>query len=426
MSIARRVLRHLVDYRGHIGGFCHDARQLLLGQTLYATGLAVYGVFFNVYLKKGGLGEDFIGALASITVFASVLVGLPAGVFASRIGLRRTLLVSLPLISFTCALQSLTVDRGVLIGLAIVLGVGQMLFGAALYPLLTTTSDANDRHYVFSLSWALMSLTSVVGALVGGLVPHVLSIVFGLSEFHALRVALVAFAVLACASLLPARRISADTRRTAPSTFRQLMAHRGDLQRAWKFATLNAVIGLGAGFTIPFLSLYFSTVFNLGPSTIGTLFAVSGGVTGLAVLVSPLLVRRFGALYAMIIPQAVSIPFLILLAHSKLVWISVAAFWIRGALMNAATPVMNQMVMEGASEENRPIVNNLMSLSWNIGWSLTVALSGVIIKRHGYMIPFYATILVYIAYIVLLHRFFHDDETMGRRAPAPPGATVIS
>ncbi|MBN1424889.1 MFS transporter [Candidatus Fermentibacteria bacterium] len=409
-----RIARHLTDYRGHVGGFSADARRLLLGQALSATGLAVYGVFFNVYLNKGGLGEDFIGALASVTMITSVIIGIPAGILASRVGLRNALLAALPLVAIISALQSLTVDRGALLTLAVILGGGQMLFNAALYPLLTVASNPADRNYVFSLSWAIMSLAGVVGALVGGLMPHVVSLIFGYGEFHALRVALFCSALLACASLLPTRHI-APRRGPAPPVVR-LSAYSQILRQCWKFAILNVIIGLGAGFTIPFLSLYFSTVFQLRPSTIGAVFAVSGAVTGLAVLVTPLLVRRFGKLYAMLIPQAVSIPFLVMLAHSRLLMLSVPAFWVRGALMNAGTPVMNQVVMEGSSEEHRPIVNNLISLSWNIGWSVSVALSGVIIKRHGYMIPFYTTILVYIAYIIVLYRFFRGDPAMRRTA----------
>lgn len=423
MSSLYRAVRQVGEYRHRIADFSPDARRLLWAQALFATGLAVYGVFFNVYLKKGGLGEDFIGGLASVTMITSVIVGIPAGVLASKLGLRGTLLMALPLVAVMSALQSLTVHRTNLMGLAVVLGSAQMLYNAALAPMLTVASKSEDRSWVFSLSWAIMNLAGVAGALAGGIMPHVVSLLFGSSEFHALRVALFTSAILACAAVVPVRRIA--PRRAPAMVAVRVSTYRMMLARSWKFAVLNVVIGFGAGFTIPFLSLYFSTTFALAPSTIGALFAVSGGVTGLAVLMAPLLVRRFGKLDVMVVSQAVSIPFLVILAHSRTVMLSVVAFWVRGALMNAAYPVMNQVVMEESDEEHRPVVNNLVSLAWNVGWSLSVALSGLIIKRNGYMIPFYATIAVYIVYIGLLYRFFRDSPHMRerggmRRSNVPP------
>ncbi len=410
MTGTTRLVAGARDYLSHVRGLSGDAKRLLWSQILFSTGLAVYSVFFNVYLKKGGIGEDFIGALASVTMLTSVLVGIPAGVGASRLGLRRALILSLPLMAFASAAQSLTLHRGVLVALAVVIGGSQMLQGASFFPLLTASSDEGNRHYLFSLSWAITNLTSVVGALVGGLLPHAVAGIFGWGEVGALRAAVCAGAVLASTAVLPARCLGAG----GVPLPRQAVGYRAALGEAWRFAVLNLVLGLGAGFTIPFLSLYFATVFGLGPSSIGSLFAVSGALTGLAVLVTPLLVRRFGKLAAMLVTQAASIPLLLVLAHSRLVWLSVAAFWIRGALMNAATPILNQVVMEHSPEAHRPLVTNLVSLSWSVGWSLSVAVSGVVITRHGYLLPFYATVVVYLAYMVMLHRFFRHDPLMGR------------
>ncbi len=407
----RTILR---DYSFHLRNFRRNVKLLILSHLLFSTAIGVFGVFFNVYLKKGGFQEDFIGGLSSIGTFTTVLIAIPAGIYASRVGPRKALLYALPLLIVSYALSSITLIPAVLIILSILTGIGNMIFNAAFNPCLTSNSLPENRHYVFSLSLGLMNFSGVAGSLLGGFVPDLLSDCFGLSEFHALRITLFSAAILAFSGFLPLLKLDEGVRCEGPKLPRWGLdfSDKKSIRVFSRFVILNLIIGFGAGFTVPFLSIYFSSEFGLKPTIIGYIFSGAAAITGVAVLISPLLVRRFGKLYAMIIPQAVSLPFILVLAHSRVVWLSVAAFWIRGALMNASNPVMNQIVMEKSPEERRPVIQNLMSLSWNLAWACSVAISGFMIKSRGYMLPFYITFVVYVAYVLTLYLFFRKDRAL--------------
>jgi hypothetical protein len=55
-----------------------------------------------------------------------------------------------------------------------------------------------------------------------------------------------------------------------------------------------------------------------------------------------------------------------------------------------------------------------MSLSWNIAWASSVAVSGFIIKNRGYMIPFYITFFIYIFYVFTLYILLRGDVSLAR------------
>ncbi len=415
-KVAGHIIEIFGDYLRHIKNFRRNVKLLILSHILYSTAIGVFGVFFNVYLKKGGFQEDFIGVLSSIGTFTTVLVAIPAGIYVSKIGPKKAILYALPIIIASSAISSLTLIPAILITLAVLSGGANMMFNAAFNPCLTANSLPENRHYVFSLSWGLLNLSGVVGALAGGFVPDLLGDWFGFSEFVSLRVTLFSAGILAFSGFIPLLRLDEGIR-CEPPKFPKWGLDFSDKESVRifsKFVILNLIIGLGAGFSVPFMNIYFSSEFGLKPTIIGYIFSGAAAITGFATFASPLLVKKFGKLRAMIIPQTISLPFILLLAHSKAAWLAVAAFWIRGSLMNAANPVMNQIVMEQSKEEKRPLIQNLMSLSWNIAWASSVAVSGFIIKNRGYMIPFYITFFIYIFYVFTLYILLRGDVSLAR------------
>lgn len=143
------------------------------------------------------------------------------------------------------------------------------------------------------------------------------------------------------------------------------------------------MIGFGAGLVIPFLNLYLREKFGLSYGTMGLVFALSALATGVAMLLQPLLVRRLGKLGAIVFVQALSLPFMAILAWVPWLPLVTVALLIRGALMNAAGPVYAALVMDYLEEDERPGFFLMESALWSLLFALGSALSGVVQEAWG-------------------------------------------
>ena len=70
-------------------------------------------------------------------------------------------------------------------------------------------------------------------------------------------------------------------------------------------------------------------------------------------------------------------------------------FWLRATLMQAGTPLINAFVMESLPPALRARASSLNNTVWNAGWAASATLSGLIIQRFGYAVPFYITAVLY-------------------------------
>jgi len=54
------------------------------------------------------------------------------------------------------------------------------------------------------------------------------------------------------------------------------------------------------------------------------------------------------------------------------------------------------------------------NLVWNMGWAVSATLSGVLIVRFGYAVPFYVTAALYFSAALWLYRSFRHVHEQGR------------
>jgi hypothetical protein len=190
------------------------------------------------------------------------------------------------------------------------------------------------------------------------------------------------------------------------------------------------LISIGAGQVIPFLNLFVQAKFGLGLAALNGVFAVTGVGTMVAVLYQPTLARRFGRLRSVILVQGASIPFLVVLGFSPVLWTVIAAMTVRNSLMNAGNPIFNAFAMDQVGDAERATLSAAMSLTWSVGWVIAgvyySAVHAALGFDAGYTVNFVTIIALYSVATWLYWRWFRDSEparTASRPLPAGPAVT---
>jgi len=180
---------------------------------------------------------------------------------------------------------------------------------------------------------------------------------------------------------------------------------------------------------MPFMNIYFRTVYQKPDPVIAIVFAVGGLAMGVAQFLGPPLAERYGKINAVILTQALSVPFLLTLgigaylvtgdiANSS-VWFLIAgvAYIFRLALMNLSNPIYQTFVLEHVPESVQALAMSLSSLSFQFGWFIMPQLSGwlqVTYGGFGFVPIFFMVAFFYVLAIGLEWLFFSRKKRMVR------------
>ena len=424
-------------YLRQLRSFSPNARYFLLSTVITGLSFSVYMLIFNFYIEASGYNRSFLGELQSMPNLIALFGAIPAGVLVDHIGRKRALLLANA--GRTLATLGIVLAAGPwwLRLSMITFGVSQSLGMVSSAPFMMENSTEEERNTLFSASFGLQTLVGFFGTFVGGYLPTLFGgmLDVGVESAAAYGATLGVTVVMSAFALIPVflieerPRAAEDPATVGPSRAERLLTPWRYLSNpglALRIFVPNIVISMGAAILIPYMNLFFRDTYAISDETVGTLFAVSSVITGVATLASPLLAERWGRIRALVITQLTSIPFLLLIGFSGNVWVSGLAFWVRAALMNMGNPLYSAFAMEQVTERERATISGLMGMSWNIGWTVGPYLSGAMQDNPsiGFRPIFVITCTLYVVAAILERTFFQAMDDRQRRSAMLRGMGV--
>jgi predicted MFS family arabinose efflux permease len=373
----------------------------------------VFQLLLNLYLKQLGFNEGQIGYVVSSRAIGMTLIAIPAAILMSRVRLKPILVTSCILFAIFSYFIASYHALMLLIGFSILTGAAFSFYRVAAAPFYMRNSTPTERTHLFSFSFGMMLLAGMAGSLGSGKMVMIIGNWTG-DILTGYQITLYLGIVVALAALIPfflikSSKPSKEERRLSLSL--EQLRQRGTFY--FKITFSNFVIGMGAGLIIPFLNLYFRDRFNLQPDTIGLFYFVvqlsmlAGSLSG------PVLVKKFGLVRTVVITQAISLPFMLILSYSYYLPLAFVAFVFRGGLMNLGIPLVTNFGMEMADKEEQGLVNALLMVAWTSSWMISSAIGGSLIEKYGYTVTMNITVVLYVISTLTYFLFFRKAEARG-------------
>ncbi|HEU5325762.1 MAG TPA: MFS transporter [Candidatus Limnocylindria bacterium] len=423
-----------------IGRFQRDARVFLVSTLVLGAALSLYWIDFNLYLRSLGFSTATVGLVATISSTAGAVTALPASALSDRIG-RRAVMAGGVIVGVLALIGLLSVEAlPLIIGFAALWAIGQQSLMVVQAPFLAEHSDAEHRNDLFALQAAIQTVTNVVAAALGGIVATAIAGAMGSdpdgpTTYRVILVIMVGLLMVGLVTIgllgddRPSRMRSAarlkaigepaafpPQRATSPARMGIVIRDR---RRFVRLLLPGFLIAIGAGQVIPFLNVFVQQKFGLELASLNALFAFTSLGTVAAMLAQPAMARRFGQITSVVIVQAFSIPFLVVLGFSPILWTVVLAMVVRNSLMNAGNPIFSAFAMEHVSPAERATLSASMSLLWQIGWVVGggwyALLQATLGFTGGYAVNFLTVISLYSIATLLYWAWFGAAD---RRAAA--------
>ncbi|MCX8080274.1 MAG: MFS transporter [Bacteroidia bacterium] len=178
------------------------------------------------------------------------------------------------------------------------------------------------------------------------------------------------------------------------------------------------IIAVGAGFTIPLISLFFYRVHRI-PSTDFSLFSFLAAVlVAFGSLSVPWIKKNFSYKIAVPLTQSLAVLFLIILAYTEdfsaydlALPVALISFLLRQPLMNMAGPMTTEVVMEYVGDKRRGLASAITSGIWSGSYVISGLLAGqMFYSGLSFKQVFLVTAVLYIFGILFYYKLILKYE----------------
>lgn len=401
----------IVSYLAILRMISRNARLYLIGSFLMGVNFHVFQLLLNLYLKELGFVESQIGLVISARALGATLLAIPAAIILSRVKLKPLLLTGcIMMAGFSYFIT--TMDELIfLMGFSLLTGTSFAFFRVASGPFYMRNSTSVERTHLFSLSFGMMLLAGMVGALFSG------KLVLLLTEFtgdivSGYRYTLYLGIVASILALIPFSMVKANPpsaeERNISFNMKQIKSRGGFY---FKITIANFIVGLGAGLIIPFLNLYFRDRFDQPPDRITFFYFLAHLVMLVGIMIGPIMAKKIGLVRAVVTAQLSSIPFMLILSYSDFLPLVLLAFVLRAGLMNIGVPIITNLAMELSEKSEQGLVSALLIVAWTSALMVSSAFGGVLIEHYGYTVTINITIVIYLLSTLIFYSLFKNVET---------------
>ena len=378
-------------------------------------------LILNIYLRKKGFSDPEIASLNSLRFISALVFALPLGIFIRGKKLKPFFIISATMVPLTSILiiQSIHFDSNLLIKFSFLLwGLGIMLMRVCSLPFVIRNTNSNNSTEALSLIAATWSLSTIVSGLIISGTSWINDIFFVGINFLDEQKVLLLITLFGLSGIYFAFKID-ERKPIYTEKFNSLYIHKNyDWNLIIKAISPLIFISIGAGLTIPFVNLFFNSVFNLTSSQ----FSLMGSLTGILVflfsLSVPSLRKKFGYWMTIVIVQSIAILCLVLMALTEVyadnkfaLVIAILAYILRQPLMHMAHPASNELMMNYVGEKNQELISALSSSLWSASWFFSAKIfEWLRLLNYNYYKIFLITALLYIIGVLLYSILIKDFD----------------
>jgi hypothetical protein len=327
-----------------------------------------------IYMQKAGY-TDFQGAsFISYRFLGVLLLAVPLGLFIKGRRLMPLFRVSVltgPPLALLIVYAIAHHQDGLLKVAQFLWGISFTLIQIPVLPYILRNAAKEGQTEAISLSYSTFSFAGIVGGLLLAVLNALNPMLFTEEVLLNLMVALSALSIWFVFRIRFSEHVAVlTTKRRNLKEFDWGLIVRG--------LTPTLIIAVGAGLTIPFISIFFYNVHHLDTDAFSLLNSVGAVLVAISALLVPTIKRTIGYKIAIPTTQSFAVLALILLATTQFyahlgiaLYIAMMCFLLRQPLMNMAGPMTSELVMNYVGRRNQEIVSALTAAIWSGSWFIS-------------------------------------------------------
>ena len=386
-------------------------------------------LILNIYLRKQGFSDPEIASFNSLRFVGALAFALPLGIYIRGRRLKPFFKMASLMVPLTSIMiiEAIHYSMTPLIQLSFILwGIGMMLMRVCSLPFIIRHTTNDNSTEALSLSASTWSLSTMVSGLIISGLDWISKIklspdLIKLNEYGILWI----ITLIGSLSYVFTIQINEDAdfnRGKRPGIFSLHKTY--DWSMIFKAISPLILISIGAGLTIPFVNLFFNSVFNFNSSDFSLLSSITAMLVFTFSLLVPTLRKKYGYWMTIVFVQTLAILCLVIMSLTEIyasypyaVIIAVAAYIFRQPLMHMAHPASNELMMNYVGKNNQELISALSSSLWSASWFISAKLfEWLRLLDFRYYEIFLITAFLYVLGVILYVFLIKEYENIQKKS----------
>src|SRR2546425_638763 len=346
---------------------------------LFDFGMSIFFLLYNLYLLDVGYREDFLGLISSLSTAGS-MTGTVLAVFLNRrLGLQRSIILCLAGMTTASVMRAVVVGKFGLLSFAFTYGLFFAVWAVSFAVIIAQMTTPAQRPFAYSIYIATLIGVGGLADPLGGRLPLWLDHLFGpASAAQSKQWALLLSCAIVLLAILPAMYLRLLT---APARARASYPRSSFVVR---FLVSVALLHIATTCFGPFANAYFARFLKLPVQNIGLVFSVAQVAQVIAILLSPIIIARFGLVWGEVVMEAAAGLSLAVLAVGPAAVAAAFAFAGFMAFQYIDDPAMDTLLMSRVEPHERSGASALLFLTIFASGAATAPVAGLALTRFGY------------------------------------------
>ena len=398
-------------------------------------------LILNIYLRKQGFSDPEIASFNSLRFIGALAFALPLGIYIRGRRLKPFFKMASFIVPFTSVMiiESIHFSMTPLIQLSFILwGIGMMLMRVCSLPFIIRHTTSENSTEALSLSASTWSLSTMIsGLIIAGLgwitKIKLKSVSIKFDEYGILWI----ITLVGGLSYFFTRKIDEGAnfkKGNRPGIFSLHKTY--DWTMIFRAISPLILISIGAGLTIPFVNLFFNSVFDFNSSDFSLLSSVTAMLVFIFSLLVPTLRKKYGYWMTIVFVQTLAILCLVIMSLTEIyssypyaLIIAVAAYIFRQPLMHMAHPASNELMMNYVGKNNQELISALSSSLWSASWFISAKIfEWLRLLNFRYYEIFLITAFLYVIgvflYVFLIKEYENNQKKTSTILPIADELTI--
>jgi MFS family permease len=362
-------------------GFNRNITLYLVMLFIANLGFGVVGSGFNLYILSMGMSPDMLGVILSLTPFAQMLMAIPIGFLAEKIGNKRGMILINVVVGVAYFMRVISSNQALILAGSFLLGAVQSGYFIMQMPFISHyAGTGRDKEFIStSITFYLAML---IGNLVGGYLPGMVQGLAG-SETLAFRAVMTAASALILAGTIPLffleKDVPEDTSKISLSPYL-----KGIDKNTIKFAGIEFFIGTGIGFlqyfmNVIFVYYYASTLQGFGNMSFLMIFPML-----VLMFVGPGLAKRFGGFNVVMVTRVIAAVLALMVIATTNQYIGGGSYMVFRALVGMGQTLWISWASTVATKRSRMATSTWLEITFQIGFGVSALYGGHLIAKNAY------------------------------------------
>jgi MFS family permease len=367
-------------------------------------GFGLFFFLFNLYLTDLHFNERILGILTGTLTLGNVVGTIPTTILVRRFGLQKLLLFCFITAPLICIGRTFVLWIPAQIGMAFLTGIAMSSWPICFSPAIAKLTNEKNRISGFSITFATGIGLGTLAGLAGGYLPEMLHRTgHPGSQIGNIRIVLQLACVVALMGAWPILKLRLGT--PDRSEHRRIRVFHPFL--LW-FLPPFVIWNIVTGSFPPFAAVYLQQHLGMALPRVGVIFSVAQLLQFTAVLLSPMLYRRFGRIVGIGFAQGMTAVALLCMGVTHSVPLAVTYYFAYCGMQWMTGPGIYSFLMDHIPDEERSTASAIQNMSGAICQAATAAITGGFIVRFGYANVLFgnagAALLASMLFILLLGR----------------------